>query len=83
VEISDCVNQLQHVRADARLQRYSFLLLRSINAFLDGKLKGSLDLTFDLQGKPYRVPTPSGSRLATLAQRVSTRTRQIYLSKKW
>ena len=41
--ISDCVNQLQHVKADARLQRYSFLLQRSINAFLDGKLKGSLD----------------------------------------
>jgi hypothetical protein len=83
VEISGCVNQLQHVRADARLQRYSFLLLRSINAFLDGKLKASLDLTFDLRGTPYRVPTPSGSRLATLAGRVSTRTRQIYLSEKW
>ena len=80
--ISGCVNELQHVRADARLQRYSFLLLRSINAFLE-KLKGSLDVTFDVLGTPYRVPTPSGSRLATLAERVSTRTRQIYLSKKW
>jgi hypothetical protein len=83
VVIGDCVNQLQHVMTDARLQRYSFLLLRSINAFLDGKLQGSWDLTFNLAGRTYRTPTPGGMRLVVLADRVSTRTRQVYLSKRW
>jgi hypothetical protein len=83
VVIGDCVNQLQHVMTDARLQRYSFLLLRSINAFLDGKLQGSWDLTFNLAGRTYRTPTPDGMRLVVLADRVSTRTRQVYFSRRW
>jgi hypothetical protein len=76
--INDNLNQLQHVKPDARLQRYNFLLQRSINAFLGGDFKGSLEDPVNIAAGSYRVPTPGGRRLADVAYQVNTRAMRVY-----
>ena len=66
---------------DARLQRYTFLLLRSVSAFLDGELVLS-DTAFTLGSWTLRTPTPPILRLTTLAAQVSERASRIYLPRK-